>query len=144
MGRNHHHEDQQQQGQQQERILLNNISARANHSEILAVVGPSGSSKTTLLDTLAGRIDRSNMQGAILVNGKLMDDNFKRLSGYVMQDDMLFPLLTPRETLLFSARLRLASCTPFKEKVYQVDALIHQLGLTKCADTQVSKSFCFS
>ncbi len=78
------------------------------------------------------------MQGAILVNGKLMDDNFKRLSGYVMQDDMLFPLLTPRETLLFSARLRLASHTPFKEKVYKVDALIHQLGLTKCADTQVN------
>ncbi len=141
MGRNRHHDHQQQQ---QERILLNNISARANHSEILAVVGHSGSSKTTLLDTLAGRIDRSSMQGAILVNGRLMDDSFKRLSGYVMQDDMLFPHLTPRETLLFSARLRLASCTPFKEKVYQVDALIHQLGLTKCADTQVSKSFCFS
>ncbi|CAK9213538.1 unnamed protein product [Sphagnum troendelagicum] len=134
MGRNRHHDHQQQ-----ERILLNNISARANHSEILAVVGHSGSSKTTLLDTLAGRIDRSSMQGAILVNGKLMDDNFKRLSGYVMQDDMLFPHLTPRETLLFSARLRLAICTPFKEKVYQVDALIHQLGLTKCADTQISR-----
>ncbi|CAM6018336.1 unnamed protein product [Sphagnum balticum] len=110
MGRNHRDDDQQQQ---QERILLNNISTRANHSEILAVVGHSGSSKTTLLDTLAGRIDRSSMQGAILVNGKLMDDNFKRLSGYVMQDDMLFPLLTPRETLLFSARLRLASSTAF-------------------------------
>jgi hypothetical protein len=28
--------------------------------------------------------------------------------------------------------------------VYKVDALIHQLGLTKCADTQVNKLFCFS
>lgn len=69
----------------QEKSLLNNVSARANHSEVLAVAGPSGSSKTTLLDALAGRIERKSLQGHILVNGKAMDSAFKRVSGYVMQ-----------------------------------------------------------
>lgn len=121
----------------QEKILLNMITARANHSQILAVVGPSGSSKTTFLDALAGRIERRSLKGTILVNGKPMDDNFKRVSGYVMQDDALFPLLTARETLLFTARLRLPGSRPPQVKVQQVEALLEQLGLKHCAETRV-------
>lgn len=67
------------------KTLLNNISARVNHSEVLAIAGPSGSSKTTFLDALAGRIDGKSLKGQILVNGKAMDSAFKRVSGYVMQ-----------------------------------------------------------
>jgi len=69
----------------QDKILLNNVTARANHSEMLAVVGPSGSSKTTFLDAMAGRIDRRSLSGQILVNQSPMDATFKRVSGYVMQ-----------------------------------------------------------
>lgn len=68
-----------------ERVLLNNVSARANHSELLAIAGPSGSSKTTFLDALAGQIKRKSLKGRILVNGKPMDSTFRRFSGYVTQ-----------------------------------------------------------
>lgn len=68
-----------------EKILLNNVSADAHPSEVLAIAGPSGSSKTTFLDALAGRIDRNSLKGQILVNGRPMDSAFKRVSGYVMQ-----------------------------------------------------------
>ena len=67
------------------RTLLNNVSAPVNHSEVLAIAGPSGSSKTTFLDALAGRIESKSLKGQILVNGKPMDAAFKRISGYVMQ-----------------------------------------------------------
>lgn len=67
------------------KTLLNNVSAPVNHSEVLAIAGPSGSSKTTFLDALAGRIDLKSLKGQILVNGKPMDSAFKRISGYVMQ-----------------------------------------------------------
>lgn len=72
-----------------EKILLNNVTARANHSEVLAIAGPSGSSKTTFLDALAGRIERKSLKGNILVNGKPMGSSFKRISGYVMQVNFL-------------------------------------------------------
>lgn len=68
-----------------ERILLNRVSAKASPSEVLAIAGPSGSSKTTFLDALAGRIDRHSLQGQILVNGMPMTSAFKRISGYAMQ-----------------------------------------------------------
>ena len=68
-----------------ERVLLNNVSARANHSEVLAIAGPSGSSKTTFIDALAGQIKRKSLKGQILVNGKPMDSTFRRVSGYVTQ-----------------------------------------------------------
>lgn len=72
-------------GETREKVLLNNVTANANHSEVLAIAGPSGSSKTTFLDALAGRIDRNSLKGQILVNGRPMDSAFKRVSGYVMQ-----------------------------------------------------------
>ncbi|KAH9545509.1 hypothetical protein CY35_12G051700 [Sphagnum magellanicum] len=121
----------------QDKVLLNNVTARANHSEVLAIVGPSGSSKTTFLDALAGRIDPRSLHGQILVNQSPIDAAFKRVSGYVMQDDALFPCLTTRETLMFSARLRLPGSMSYQEKAQRVDSLIQQLGLVSCADTYV-------
>ncbi|CAN5974709.1 unnamed protein product [Sphagnum jensenii] len=104
---------------------------------MLAVVGPSGSSKTTFLDAMASRINRRSLSGQILVNQSPMDATFKRVSGYVMQDDALFPHLTTRETLMFSARLRLPGSMSNQEKARRVDSLIQQLGLVECANTYV-------
>ncbi|KAG0601724.1 hypothetical protein M758_11G135300 [Ceratodon purpureus] len=120
-----------------EKVLLNNVSARANHSEVLAIAGPSGSSKTTFIDALAGQIKRKSLKGQILVNGKPMDSTFRRVSGYVTQDDAMYANLTTRETLMFSARLRLPGSMKLEEKKRRVENLIEMLGLTECADTYV-------
>ncbi len=69
----------------QDKILFNNVTAQTNHSEMLAIVGPSSSSKTTFLDAMAGRIDRRSLSRQILVDQSPMDATFKRVSGYVMQ-----------------------------------------------------------
>ena len=51
------------------------------------------------------------------------------------QDDVMYPMLTPRETFWFSAQLKL----PFTErnKKAKVDALIEELGLEKCQKTKI-------
>ena len=38
--------------------------------------------------------------------GTLKVNGFKRISGFVMQSDALFPLLTVRETIRYAAALR--------------------------------------
>ncbi|GBG85744.1 hypothetical protein CBR_g40473 [Chara braunii] len=125
-------------GGKTQRDLLKNISGEARHGEILAIVGPSGAGKSTLLDALAGRITASSLEGVILANGKPVDGKqFRKLSGYVMQDDALFPHLTVKETLLFSARLRLPGDMPMDVKAARVDMLIATLGLRDCADTRI-------
>eukprot|EP00850_Spirogloea_muscicola_P012935 SM000085S23285 [mRNA] locus=s85:456020:458587:+ [translate_table: standard] len=54
-----------------------------------------------------------------------------------MQDDALFPMLSVRETLLFSARLRLPASMTAAEKRERVDMLVDELGLRGCADTKI-------
>ncbi len=118
--------------------VLKHVTCTARPGEVLAVAGPSGAGKSTLLEVLAGRIQPSSPSSSILVNGLPMDmQKFRRISGYVMQDDALFPVLTVRETLLYSARLRLPSSVPMKEKEIRVKALMNELGLSHVANTRI-------
>ena len=57
-----------------------------------------------------------------------------------LQDDALFSLLSVRETLLFSARLRLPARTTAQQRLQRVDAVIRQLRLTACADTRIGST----
>jgi ABC-type multidrug transport system ATPase subunit len=121
-----------------QQYILKHITFDARPGEVTAVAGPSGAGKSTLLEVLAGKIRPSSPSGSILVNGQPMDrQQFRRISGYVMQDDALFPMLTVRETLLYSARLRLPSAVPVAEKRARVEALMAELGLGHVAASRI-------
>ncbi|KAI3836891.1 hypothetical protein MKW98_005224 [Papaver atlanticum] len=118
------------------KILLNDISGAARDGEILAVLGASGSGKSTLIDALAGRIDKRSLKGSVMLNDEALNTRLlKLLSAYVMQDDLLFPMLTVEETLMFSAELRLPCLLSKSKKKARVEALIDQLGLQNAAKT---------
>lgn len=57
--------------------------------------------------------------------------------GFVPQQDVLPPMLTVHEALLFAARLRLPESVTDTEKRVRVDALIVQLGLAHIRDTRI-------
>lgn len=59
---------------------------------------------------------------------------------YVMQQDVLLPRLTVRETLQYSAELRLPSGTTAEERGRVVEEIILQLGLKECAETPIGDS----
>ncbi|KAL3536343.1 hypothetical protein ACH5RR_004804 [Cinchona calisaya] len=120
------------------KILLNNISGEAREGEILAVLGASGSGKSTLIDALADRIARESLKGTITLNGEVLESRLlKIMSAYVMQDDLLFPMLTVEETLMFSAEFRLPRSLSKSRKKARVQALIDQLGLQNAAKTLI-------
>lgn len=54
-----------------------------------------------------------------------------------MQDDLLFPMLTVEETLMFSAEFRLPRSLSKSKKKARVQALIDQLGLRTAAKTVI-------
>ena len=121
----------------EEKIILNGITGIASPGEILAVLGPSGSGKSTLLNILGGRLQGKH-GGLVVANGRRrLDRSVQKKIGFVTQDDVLYPHLTVRETLVFCALLRLPAGLTTAEKVKAAEEVISELGLTKCENTVV-------
>uniref|UniRef100_A0A3Q2PRV3 Broad substrate specificity ATP-binding cassette transporter ABCG2 n=1 Tax=Fundulus heteroclitus TaxID=8078 RepID=A0A3Q2PRV3_FUNHE len=102
-----------------------------------AILGPTGSGKSSFLDILAGRKDPLGLSGEVLIDGAPQPPNFKCLSGYVVQEDVVMGTLTVRQNLSFSAALRLPTSVPQSEKEARVEHLIRELCLSKVADSKV-------
>uniref|UniRef100_K7G8I4 Broad substrate specificity ATP-binding cassette transporter ABCG2 n=1 Tax=Pelodiscus sinensis TaxID=13735 RepID=K7G8I4_PELSI len=108
-------------------------------SGLNAILGPTGSGKSSLLDILAARKDPHGLSGDVLINGAPQPANFKCISGYVVQDDVVMGTLTVRENFQFSAALRLPTSVKEREKNERIDQIIRELGLTKVADSKVNR-----
>ncbi|CAI0410170.1 unnamed protein product [Linum tenue] len=119
-----------------EKTILNGISGMVCPGEILAMLGPSGSGKTTLLTALGGRLN-GKLSGKITYNGQPFSGVIKRRTGFVAQDDVLYPHLTVNETLMFTALLRLPKTLTWEEKAQHVEQVIIELGLTRCRNSMI-------
>ncbi|CAH8538290.1 unnamed protein product [Schistosoma bovis] len=102
-----------------------------------ALMGPTGSGKSSLLDVLAGRKDPRFLSGKVLIDGRPQPKNFKCISGYVVQDDIVMGTLTVRENLSFSAALRMTMHCTTEERNQKVNDIIDELGLNAVADSKV-------
>jgi ABC-type transporter Mla maintaining outer membrane lipid asymmetry ATPase subunit MlaF len=75
------------------KVILDNIHGNAKAGTMLAIMGPTGSGKTSLLNVLANRLTRTknaSLTGEFLCNGKQINASaFARLTSYVMQDDAM-------------------------------------------------------
>ena len=113
-----------------DRQILENFNLTVEENKILAIVGPSGGGKTTLLRMLAGleKID----SGEIIYNGESLpiDELEKRnLLGFVFQDFQLFPHLTVLENLVLSPIKTMNMSKNDAEK--KALTLLDKLGLYK-------------
>ncbi|XP_073134108.1 ABC transporter G family member 25-like [Henckelia pumila] len=125
-----------------ERTILNGVTGVAAPGKILAVLGPSGSGKSTLLNALAGRLHHGHgLTGTVLFNNRKLTKDVVKKTGFVTQDDVLYPHLTVRETLVFCSLLRLPSSVPKEEKLSIAESVMAELGLSKCENTIIGNSF---
>uniref|UniRef100_A0A7N0RHL0 ABC transporter domain-containing protein n=1 Tax=Kalanchoe fedtschenkoi TaxID=63787 RepID=A0A7N0RHL0_KALFE len=110
--------------------LLRYVSGTIRPGRITAVMGPSGAGKTTFLSALGGKATGCAMIGSITVNGGSASvSSYKKIIGYVPQDDIVHGNLTVEENLWFSARCRLAGNMPRVDRVLIVERVIESLGL---------------
>lgn len=125
------------------KTLVNSVSFDLSSGSIMAVMGGSGSGKTTILNVLASKIN-SGLSTRGSIDYVLEPTQAKELTqehvtmSYVPQQDILLSRLTCRETLMFAADLKLDK--PKEEKTMIVNQLIDELGLKECADTLVGDS----
>jgi ABC-type multidrug transport system ATPase subunit len=120
--------------------ILHSVSASMPAGSLTAIIGGSGSGKTTMLNTMAERMTSSRLAfgGTTTFNG--MEGVNSVRSAYVMQQDVLLPTLTVRETLRYSADLRLPPPTTEEERRKVVEEVILELGLKECADTRIGNN----
>ena len=118
--------------------ILKNVSAQFLPGSLLALMGPSGAGKTTLLNILGGYTSGGDLTGSIKCNSmEGIPPGFKNISSFIPQDDILLSSLTPRETFMYTARLRLPKSLSDVEREQRVNEILKLLSLDGCADTRV-------
>ncbi|XP_059374088.1 broad substrate specificity ATP-binding cassette transporter ABCG2-like isoform X2 [Carassius carassius] len=125
-----------------EKDILKDVSGIMNPG-MNAIMGPTGSGKTSLLDVIAGRKDPKGLKsGQVLVDNTTVTSDLRLCSAYVVQNDILMGTLSVRENLAFSANLRLSRKEySSADKKMRVDSVIQELGLKDCADTKIGTMF---
>ncbi|KAF9908734.1 hypothetical protein EC991_009544 [Linnemannia zychae] len=116
--------------------IIKNISGRLITGRTCAVMGPSGAGKTTFLSILAGKVAKTD--GSIKVNGKEQTLSlWKKLIGFVPQEDVMLSDLSVREILMHSARMRQPVHMSHNEKRLKVLEVIQFLGLGHIMDNPI-------
>jgi ABC-type multidrug transport system ATPase subunit/ABC-type multidrug transport system permease subunit len=117
-----------------EKQILAETTLSIEPGQLVAFIGESGSGKTTLLKALAGVTTPSS--GSVTVNGEAIGARLTDI-GYLPQDEIVHPDLTVRESLQYSARLRLPADSGADEIAVTVARALEELGLTAQADTRI-------
>lgn len=103
--------------------LFDPITLEVSSGEIAAVMGPSGSGKSSLLSLIAGLLSPAiTAHGDVRIAGRsiLGLPPERRGVGLLFQDDLLFPHLTVRDNLLFGLP---ASVAPAERRARAQEAL---------------------
>ncbi|KAK3130632.1 hypothetical protein QOZ80_6BG0495930 [Eleusine coracana subsp. coracana] len=136
--------EMKQQGVQEDRLqLLREVTGSFRPGVLTALMGVSGAGKTTLMDVLAGRKTGGYIEGDIRIAGYPKNQaTFARISGYCEQNDIHSPQVTVRESLIYSAFLRLPEKIGDQEitddiKIQFVDEVMELVELDNLKDALV-------
>ena len=117
---------------------MHNLNFTLHSGELLAIMGGSGTGKTTLLSILNGSL--IPQEGHITINGHdISEQKAKDLIGFVPQDDLLIEELTVYQNLYYTAKLCFASLSE-EEIDRRVMKILKDLGLDATKDLKVGSA----
>ncbi|KAI9229623.1 MAG: hypothetical protein DHS80DRAFT_13664 [Piptocephalis tieghemiana] len=116
--------------------ILRGVTGGLYSGKFTAIMGPSGAGKTTFLNVLLGKVNGT--EGQVFINGVPSQiPQYKKLIGYVPQEDVMIRELTAREIIAHSAHTRLPRSWSNAEIESYVDAVLEALGLTAVSSVPV-------
>ncbi|OKL59300.1 hypothetical protein UA08_05039 [Talaromyces atroroseus] len=116
--------------------ILQNMTGSIDRGSLVAVMGGSGAGKSTFVNVLMGKTNHTG--GLVAVNnspGKLK--KYKKVIGYVPQDDIVLPELTVFENIVHSARVRLPKTWKDADIVAHAESVVDCLELSHVRDSLV-------
>ena len=115
--------------------LLHGVTAYFEPLTMTAIMGASGSGKSSFLDIISARKTQGTIGGRVLFNAQPQTAAFARQHvGYVEQNPALIPNLTCAEVMHYTAALQRPSGESREAKRRRVELLMDQLGLSHRAD----------
>ena len=89
-----------------DRAVLNRVSLELSRAEVVALVGPSGVGKSTLLRVIAGLLRPDG--GSIVLDGRDITalPTHQRSIGLMFQNEQLFPHLSVADNVAFGLRMQ--------------------------------------
>ena len=119
-----------------ERTVLDRVTLQVATGEVVALLGPSGVGKSTLLRVIAGLLIPDG--GTVSLDGRAVTllPSHRRNIGLVFQDEQLFPHLTVAENVGFGLRMQRVGRA---EAAARVQELLELVGLEPLANLHVTK-----
>lgn len=136
-------QEMKDQGVKGDRLqLLQEVTGAFRPGVLTALMGVSGAGKTTLMDVLAGRKTGGYIEGDIRISGfPKKQETFARISGYCEQTDIHSPQVTVKESLIYSAFLRLPKEVNDKEKMVRIKIMSIAYQMYSLNLTTIAKNF---
>jgi ABC-type multidrug transport system ATPase subunit len=126
-------------GRKGSKLILRSISGKFPSGQLTAILGPSGAGKSTLLNILAGYKCRE-ATGSILINGENRNiKEFRHISRYIMQEDLIQPLLSVDEAMMIAANLKLSKNMSVTDKLNIISDILELLRLSPARNTLTNK-----
>ena len=119
--------------------ILSQVTGEITNGSFWGIMGASGAGKSTFVNVLMGK--HSHTGGITKINGSAgVSFKYKKVIGYVPQDDVVLPELTVRENILHSARIRLPSDWSDKDAQNHVELVLKCLQLSHVQNSRVGNT----
>ncbi|KIK59071.1 hypothetical protein GYMLUDRAFT_170096 [Collybiopsis luxurians FD-317 M1] len=119
------------------KVILDSVSGCVKPGQMMAILGPSGAGKTTLVEILARKQKSASVSGHVAFPSTFQPS--PRI-GFVPQQDVLPSTLTVYEALLFAARLRLPDNVLDPEKRSRADAMMKKLAIDHLRNVRIGNN----
>lgn len=120
--------------------LISGVSGEVVSGRLSVIMGGSGSSKTSFLNLLVGKIDKTAMTSGTITFNRRLRNPYKWLNriSYLEQFDVFMPNITVEEAIRYALVFRKGESRKIDDVSERVDAIIGDLELTKIRGSLLS------